>query len=113
MGLHNILKNAKIAEDLFVYFMEKGFQSVGVTITNKQNETVFEVKLLGTMENVIKTFKEQFYCNRDVTIEEYGWEVIVENDSDFELEHLGYQIDSYCVNKTDDGHTINLVRKKL
>lgn len=111
MVLHDTLKNAKIAEDLFVYFLEKGFQKVSVSIDNKLSETVFTITLFEKNDPLLQTFQKQMYCNRDLTIEEYGWEVMIENDSEFELDHLGYQLDSYLVSDTQDGYTIEFTRK--
>ena len=111
MALHEKMKSAKIAEDLFVYMLEKGFSKVSVTIETLENEIIFTISLHELNESFIEHFQNHLFCNRDVTLEEYGWEVMIEDDSEFELDHLGYQLDSCHIKIVDGMHQIILKRK--
>jgi hypothetical protein len=111
MALHEKIKCAKIAEDIFVYLLEKGFKKVSVTIETSEQETVFTVSLHELNEDFVSSFENQLFCKRDLSVEEYGWEVMIEDDSEFELDHLGYLLDSCIITKSKDQHQIVLIRK--
>jgi hypothetical protein len=110
MVLHETLKRAKIAEDLFVYFLEQGVTHVNIDIDIQSDRTVFTTTIQGSCDSLIQEIRENLYCKRDVSVEEYGWEVMVEEDSEFELDHIGYLIDSCDVSATSDGYRITLHR---
>lgn len=110
MVLHETLKRAKLAEDLFVYFLEQGINTVSVTIDVQPGKTVFTATIVGSCEELIEELRKNLYCKRDVSVEEYGWEVMVEEDSEFELDHIGYLIDDCAIMETTDGFQIVLHR---
>jgi hypothetical protein len=110
MVLHETLKRAKIAEDLFVYFLEKGVKNVNIDIDIQSDRTVFTATIQGSFESMVQELRENLYCKRDLSVEEYGWEVMVEEDSEFELDHIGYLIDSCDVSTTPEGYRIILHR---
>ena len=113
MALHEKMKCAKIAEDIFIYMLEEGFKKVSVTIETTKVETIFTISLHELNDTFVETFNSKLFCNRDLTVEEYGWEVMIEDDSEFELDHLGYQIDECRIQKTAEQHQIILIRKVL
>lgn len=100
MALHETLKNAKIVEEIFAYLLEKGCPKINVTLEITDTETAFTV-VLDYDEELMKEMKSDIYCCRDQELEEYGWELMGENECE-ELHTLGMLIDKYD-SKVEDG----------
>lgn len=111
MALHETLKNAKIVEEIFAYLLEKGCSKINVTLEIKETETVFTV-VLDYDEQLLKKLKKDIYCSREQELEEYGWELMGENECE-ELHTLGMLIDNYDATVEDDIVTIVFHRLKL
>ena len=111
MALHETLKNAKIVEEIFAYLLEKGCPKINVLLEIKETETTFTV-VLDYNERLMKKLKKDIYCCRDQELEEYGWELMGENECE-ELHTLGMLIDNYETSVEDDVVTIVFHRLKL
>ncbi len=93
MALHETLKNAKIVEEIFSYLLEHGCQKINVTLEVKETETTFTV-VLDDDKKLLERLRKDIYCCRDQELEEYGWELMGENECE-ELHTLGMLIDHY------------------
>jgi hypothetical protein len=110
MALHETLKNAKIVEEIFAYLLEKGCPKINVSLEIKDKETTFIV-IIDYNEKLLKKLKSDIYCCRDQELEEYGWELMGENECE-ELHTLGMLIDNYETTVENDLVTIVFHRLK-
>lgn len=93
MALHETLKNAKIVEEIFAYLLEKGCKKVDISIEVLDDEIKFQVTIKFNKKIIIE-MKEDIYCSREQELEEYGWELMGE-DEECKLHTLGMLVDKY------------------
>ena len=110
MALHETLKNAKIVEEIFAYLLEKGCKKVDVSMEVLEKEIKFQVTIKYDKKIVLE-MKEEIYCNREQELEEYGWELMGE-DEECRLQTLGLLIDRYETEVVGDNIIITFHRLK-
>lgn len=110
MALHETLKNAKIVEEIFAYLLDKGCSKVNVCVEVLNEEIKYEVTFKYD-EKIIKELKEDMYCSREQELEEYGWELMGENE-DCDLQTIGMLVDEYEAEIVDGNVILVFHRKK-
>lgn len=111
MGLHEKMKQAIIAEEIIGYLMEKRVTDMQISISIKEPDTTFVIVLDNPDTEVIEELKENLFCCRDQELEEYGWELFMDNQPEELLRTLGMLIDSYDLQVTSNQTILTLVRK--
>ena len=69
MALHEKMKLAIIAEELFTYFLSKGHRSIDVSLNVLEDETTFSVKLYQAVSDVEEELKQDLYCSRETELQ--------------------------------------------
>ncbi len=112
MTLHENMKNAKIIEEVFAYFLEKGLKEIQSSLLINEKETLFTIVIKTNNIKLFEQFKQDMVCNRDYELEEYGWELMGDEGSVCELHTLGILINSYDCKYENGVLEIFLHRKK-
>jgi len=107
MALHEKMKLAIIAEELFAYFMCKGYQEIDVSMRVLDTETIFTVVLQDASSSIKDDLEKDLYCSRELELEEYGWDLNIDGDSVDLLHNLSMLVDHYEMVQTD--HTTTIV----
>lgn len=113
MALHEKMKLAIIAEELFAYFMSKGHQEIDVSMKVAETETTFSVRLFESVSSIEEELKQDLYCSRETELEEYGWDFNPEGQGTDLLHHLSMLIDHYEIEHCDDYTCITFHRKHI
>jgi len=112
MTLHENMKNAKIMEEAFAYFLEKGIKEIQSSLLVSEKETIFTIIIKTKDTKLFDQFKQDMVCCRDEELEEYGWELMGDETCVCELRTLGMYIDNYDSKYEDGVCEIILHRKK-
>jgi hypothetical protein len=110
MALHEKMKIANVVKEIHIYLLERGIKHIHVETEVLKKETKFTICLPKEYKDFIDDFKEEIYCCRDCSLEEYGWEIMAENNSDSELQQLGMMVDSYEIKEEENRFYIILHR---
>lgn len=110
MALHEKIKIANIIKDLHIYFLERHVTNIEVHTTITKEATIISAILPIDRIDIANEITQQFQCTRDPVLEEYAWEVIIEDNNALELQQLGSLIDHVEVLEATDSVTIQFVR---
>ena len=113
MALHEKMKLAIIAEELFAYFMSKGHQHIDVSMNVLEDETTFTVKLYESVSDIETELEHDLYCSRETELEEYGWDFNPEGQGRDLLHHLSMLIDYYEIDQCDEFTCSTFHRKHI
>ena len=72
MALHEKQKSAKIIEEISSFLIDRGYRDLSVHLLLGKEESVFTVRVRKRKEDLIKVFREELYCCREIELEEYG-----------------------------------------
>lgn len=111
MALHEKMKLALIAEGLFTYFMNKGYQSLDVKMDIKEEETTFTVTVPFNHVPIEEELDKDLYCSREKELEEYGWDLNYDSSDTDLLQNLSMLIDYYEITKVESTYKIIFHRK--
>jgi len=110
MALHEKQKTAKITEEITSYLLELGYKDFSVKISMTKEQTIFTLDVPDIGNDLIKVFKEELYCCREIELEEYGVDHLHNDDCVCSLNTLGMLIDEYSIKKENDVYKIKLIR---
>ena len=105
MSFHEIKKGCKIIDEIVLYIMKNGYRKMDISIdkTGADLKVIIvtdkmEEELLNVMDKYINT-------ERELEIEEYGWELMGESDAQSELGLVGLLIDKLEIDNSLEGKT--------
>lgn len=112
MNIHEQKKTCKIIDEFVLYLMRKGQKKVNVDINlDNENETIIKVKTNNLKPEVIDKLMKYINQERELEIEEYGWELMGESDVSNELELVGLLIDRLDI-EFEGENCILILRRK-
>jgi hypothetical protein len=111
MALHEKMKLALIAEELFTYFMNKGYKTLDVSMEIGIKETTFTVSVPKNEISLEEELGNDLYCSREKELEEYGWDLNYDSSNSDLLQNLSMLIDYYDITKVEKEYKIVFTRK--
>ena len=112
MALHEKMKHAIIAEEIFGYLLNKGFSKIDVSMDISEEATLFTVTVYDSSIPIKEELERDLYCSREQELEEYGWDVYCDSASKDFLNTLSMLIDFYTIDEQHDKTVITFHRQK-
>ncbi len=107
---HEFKKAGKIIDEIVTHLLRKGHRELNVDLKLNNNESIFTIKLERVDDDLLKLLDETLNQERDLSIEEYGWELMGESDFSSELNLVGMCLDEFRILKNDDYTEFMLIR---
>lgn len=113
MSLHEIKKGCKIIDEITLYLMKHGHLKLDIQIDKAETELVVVIKTNKCEQWLIDNISNNINLERELEVEEYGWELMGESDAQSELGLVGLLVDQVTVDDTDPSFTVfKLIRKE-
>lgn len=107
MALHEIVKVVKVIDEIMIYLVNKGYEKVSVDYDKSSVDTKITFVVSDPKRVLFTCVTNEIYCERDYELEEYGWELMGEDDTCCELQQVGMLMDQFEV--LEDGDNIKLI----
>ena len=105
-------KICKIISELTLYILEHVSGNINVDIKEEEKRYIITIITDEFDEDSLKFINRRLVADRNYAIEEYGWELVGEGDSDDDIELIGSLVDESNI-ITQDGKTIiTLIRNE-
>lgn len=103
-------KIGKVIDELTTYLLKKSCEDIEIKIKKeaKAIELIFSFSFPDP--KILDILEETLSQERDESIEEYGWELLGENDCSGELNLIGMCMDNFEVEVVGNNATIHLTR---
>ncbi|MGL4949454.1 MAG: hypothetical protein ACRC5M_03645 [Anaeroplasmataceae bacterium] len=105
MSLHELKKGCKIVDEVILYLMRHGHSYINVDINKVDKVFSIVIKTTKCSDRIIKKMDEYINQERELEVEEYGWELMGESDAENELGIIGLLVDSLKIDNTDPEFT--------
>lgn len=103
-------KICKIIEEFSLYILENSNANLNIDINQGDVKTVLTFTLTDIEDAILEYITQRIKGERDRQIEEYGWELMGEGDSDDDLGIINALIDELNVNTNERKTIIRMVR---
>lgn len=111
MSFHEIKKDAKIVDEILLYLLKNDQDEVSINIKREQDEVLITFKCKKLSNDIIKSMDKYINKERELEMEEYGWELMGESDGQSDLSMVGLLIDNLSIDNSNSEFTIlKLVR---
>ncbi len=107
---HNIKKNSKIVDELTTFLLKNGCNKITIELDYEIKKSTIVVKVNNLSPDLIELLTQTCTQERDLSIEEYGWELLGENDFSAELNLIGMLIDEFNIKNKDKSSILTLTR---
>ncbi|MFV0499298.1 MAG: hypothetical protein ACK5NF_04605 [Bacilli bacterium] len=104
-------KIGKIIDELTTYLLKKNCNNIDISIKKSEEEVHLIFNFDFICSKLIDMLEETLSQERDESMEEYGWELLGENDCSGELNLIGMCIDDLNVEIDGNHARIELIRK--
>ena len=103
-------KICKIIEELSLYLMDCGIYDLNIDIKQDDERDVLTFSFNETNDEVKDFILSKIKGERDIEIEEYGWELMGEGASDDDLGIINALVDEIDYNDSDNKTVIRMIR---
>lgn len=103
-------KICKIISELTLYILEHISGNINVDIKEESNKNIIKIVTDEFDNKSLEFIKSKLVADRNYSIEEYGWELVGEGDSDDDIELIGSLIDEAQIENADGKTIITLIR---
>ncbi len=107
---HDIKKAGKIIDELITFLLKKGLNDVTVNVNYHKSKTVIILSFNDCNEDVKELLEETLTQERNFCMEEYGWELMGENDASGELNLVGMCVDEANFEQNGCTTQVTLIR---
>ncbi len=107
---HEFKKVGKIIDELTTFLLKNGVCDIDIKINYEKSQVKIIFKFKGCRKRQKDLLIETLTQERDFCMEEYGWELMGENDASGELNLLGMCLDDVVFEEEGDLLTVMLVR---
>ncbi len=90
---HHDKKIGKIIDELTTYLLRKNVKNISIEIKCFEHKDKIVFTFCDATDELLNILKETLTQERDEQLEEYGWELLGENDCSGELNLIGMLID--------------------
>ena len=95
MSFHEIKKDAKIVDEILLYLLK-----------NDHDEVFITFKCTKLSDDIIKSMDKYINKERELEMEEYGWELMGESDGQSDLSMVGLLIDKLTIDNSNPDYTV-------
>ncbi len=103
-------KIGKVIDELTTFLLKKKCDDIEIKIKKHSDKVELVFGFTYTDEKIITLLEETLSQERDESLEEYGWELLGENDCSGELNLIGMCMDNFDVEITGSKALIVLTR---
>ena len=103
-------KICRIISELTLFILEHISGNINVDIKEEQNKYIIKIVTDEFNLESLNFIKKRLIADRNYSIEEYGWELVGEGDSDDDLELIGSRVDEASIIHENGRTIITLVR---
>lgn len=90
---HHDKKIGKIVDELTTYLLRKKVNNIAINIDCTKHNDIITFEFSDATDALLNILQETLTQERDEQLEEYGWELLGENDCSGELNLIGMCID--------------------
>ncbi|MFI3329254.1 MAG: hypothetical protein R3Y05_02065, partial [bacterium] len=112
MKIKEAKKISKIVDELFLYFVKHGHANINLDIKITDEQIKIEITLENLDNTLLNKIKERLQEDREIEVEEYGWELMGESDCSNELELIGLLIDTVEHKVENNLDILTFIRKR-
>ncbi len=105
MSLHEVKKGCKILDEVILFLMKNGHLNLDIKINKDEKVLSLEIKTKKASDSLIKEMDEYINRERELEVEEYGWELMGESDCENGLELIGLLVDKLEIFNDDESST--------
>ena len=105
MSFYEIKKDCKIIDEIILYLMKNGYRKMDVSIDKSTNTLKVIIKTSKLTEEMLHFMDKYINTERELEIEEYGWELMGESDAQSELGLVGLLIDKLEIDNSKEDIT--------
>lgn len=105
-------KICKIIEEFSLYILENSLSNLNIDIKQDEYRTILKFTLYNVEDEVKAYILDKIKGERDRQIEEYGWELMGEGDSDDDLGIINALIDEIDVTEFEGKTIIRMIRNE-
>ena len=106
MSFHEIKKDAKIVDEILLYLLKNDHDEVSINIKREQDEVFITFKCTKLSDDIIKSMDKYINKERELEMEEYGWELMGESDGQSDLSMVGLLIDKLTIDNSNPDYTV-------
>ena len=110
MNYHELKKDAKIVDEVLLYLLKHNDDDISIDISRNEERIIFTFKLNALDNEVLSYMDKYINKEREIEVEEYGWELMGESGSQSDLGMVGLLIDKMVISKEDDHLILKLTR---
>ena len=103
-------KICKIINELSLYILENVSGTLNIDVKEFSEETIITFTTDMIDEETKEFLLSQLSADRSLEIEEYGWELMGEGDSDDDLELIASLVDEVSITEENNKTVITLIR---
>mgnify|MGYP000360556162 CR=1 FL=1 len=112
MSFHEIKKDTKIVDEILLYLLKNDHDEVSINIKREQDEVFITFECTKLSDEIIKSLDMYINKERELEMEEYGWELMGESDGQSDLSMVGLLIDNLTIDNSNPDYTVlSLVRQ--
>ena len=111
MSLHEIKKGCKIIDELILYIMKNGHRKMDLSIDKTSDVLKVIIKTDKMEDSLLEVMDKYINTERELEVEEYGWELMGESDAQSELGMVGLLIDKLEIDNADPNHTTLIITR--
>lgn len=104
-------KIGKMIDEVTTFFLKKGHYKLRIDLDYTKKFMVLRIHIPNLSANESEMITKCFSQKRDLTMEEYGWELMGESETSSELNLVGMCIDSFSFEDAEDGITILEIKR--
>ena len=110
MNYHELKKDAKIVDEILLYLLKKNDDDISIDISRNEDRIIFEFRISKLDKEALSYMDKYINKEREIEVEEYGWELMGESGSQSDLGMVGLLIDKMTVLEEDDHTVLKLTR---
>lgn len=106
MSYHELKKDAKIIDEILLYLLKHDYDDVSIHVKRGKEEFQITFKCGKLSKEIVECMDKYINKERELEVEEYGWELMGESDSQSDLGMVGLLIDKMLVDDSDPEYTV-------
>lgn len=111
--MHSLKKDCKIISEITLYLMLQGHNDINLEISNSQEQITIKFTTYRCNDELIEKIKQEVNVERELEVEEYGWELMGESDAQSGLNLVGRLVDFVTVDNQENKTIFTFVRRHL
>ncbi len=110
MNYHELKKDAKIVDEILLYLLKNNDDDISIDISRNEDKIIFSFKISKLSKEALSYMDKYINKEREIEVEEYGWELMGESGSQSDLGMVGLLIDKMSILEEDNHTVLKLIR---